>query len=297
MKCDVVIIGAAILDVLALPTDESVFEVGSLACEDIKLSYGGDAFNEAILLSKMNTRVELVTLLGNDEIGYMIQRRCDELNIILKNDLDDEIQTGVNVVLVKKDGSRHFLTNQKSSLRRLSMEHIHFPFHEEARVLCFASIFVFPFIQDHELSLIFTQAKKQDMIIVADMTKCKNQETISDMRESLSLIDYLIPNDEEIKLFTRSESVEEACGKLLIAGVKNIIVKCGSEGCYVCNESERYWCLGHSVNCVDTTGAGDSFVAGFIKKLLEGKKLQECVDFANECGSRCVQVIGASEWL
>ena len=39
MKKDVLVIGAAILDVLAVPTNESVFESGSYACEDIKISF------------------------------------------------------------------------------------------------------------------------------------------------------------------------------------------------------------------------------------------------------------------
>ena len=76
MKKDVLILGASILDVLCVPASEQVFEVGSYACENIQLSTGGDALNEAILLSKMNKNVELITLLGNDDAGKFIQNKC-----------------------------------------------------------------------------------------------------------------------------------------------------------------------------------------------------------------------------
>ena len=51
------------------------------------------------------------------------------------------------------------------------------------------------------------------------------------------------------------------------------------------------------VKCVDTTGAGDSFAAGFLYALSEGRTLRECAEYANECGARAVGVMGATEWL
>ena len=297
MKKDVLVIGAAILDVLARPTSESVFESGSYACEDIKISFGGDALNDAILLSKMGKSVELISVIGNDREGHMIADKCKEHSIELRNPLRDDIQTGVNIVLVKEDGSRHFLTNANGSLRKLCLDDVIFLF-DEAKVLLFASIFVFPLFQDSELSRMFAHVKSKGMTIVCDMTKCKNNETISDLKCTLPYIDYLIPNDEEICLFTRSDSVEEACVKLLDAGVKNLIVKCGKRGCYVANASECYWVgVPEKVHCIDSTGAGDSFVSGFIKKLLEGESLKECAFYGNVCGGKCVQVLGATEWL
>lgn len=44
--------------------------------------------------------------------------------------------------------------------------------------------------------------------------------------------------------------------------------------------------------CVDTTGAGDSFAAGFVYALSEGKSLKECAEFANACGAKAVQSVG-----
>ena len=126
MKKDVLVIGAAILDILARPTSESVFESGSYACDDIKISFGGDALNDAILLSKMGKSVELISVIGNDKEGHMIASECNKHSIELRNPLRDDIQTGVNIVLVKEDGSRHFLTNKNGSLRKLCLDDIIF---------------------------------------------------------------------------------------------------------------------------------------------------------------------------
>ena len=50
------------------------------------------------------------------------------------------------------------------------------------------------------------------------------------------------------------------------------------------------------VRCVDTTGAGDSFAAGFVYALSEGKSLRECAEYANQCGAKAVGSVGAVEW-
>ena len=85
---------------------------------------------------------------------------------------------------------------------------------------------------------------------------------------------------------------------LLRAGVGNVIIKCGKKGALVKNKEESYMMPAKAgVECIDTTGAGDSFVAGFLYALSEGRILRECVEYANECGAKAVGVMGATEWL
>ena len=93
-------------------------------------------------------------------------------------------------------------------------------------------------------------------------------------------------------------SAGEAAECLLKAGVKNVIIKCGARGCLVRNEKECYTVPAKpGIRCIDTTGAGDSFVAGFICALSEGRTLRECAQYANECGAKAVQVLGATRWI
>ena len=63
------IIGASILDVMVRPADRHVFETGSSAAEDISISFGGDALNEATILAKMGKSVGLETVIGKDKAG------------------------------------------------------------------------------------------------------------------------------------------------------------------------------------------------------------------------------------
>lgn len=263
------------------------------------MSAGADALNEATVLARLGERVELITVMGNDQAGRYLLEHCRREGIILEDDCVREgMATGINVVLVGEDGRRSFLTNARGSLRKLEFSDIRLPFQESVKIVCFASIFVFPKIGAEELRCIFAQAKKQNKIVCADMTKRKNGETLEDMAEAFSYIDYLIPNDEEAMLLTGKDTAFEAAEAILATGVKNVVVKCGREGCLVMNRKESYMVPGKAgAVCIDTTGAGDSFAAGFIFALSQGRTLRECAEYGNECGARAVAAVGATEWL
>ena len=126
----------------------------------------------------------------------------------------------------------------------------------------------------------------------------KKGETLEDMAEAFSYIDYLFPNDEEAMLLTETESVEEAAECIKSTGVGNVIIKCGKRGCYIRTDVEKCWIAAEeNVNCIDTTGAGDSFAAGFLNALLDGNGVKRCAKEGNRYGAEAVQHIGATAWL
>ena len=211
---EVLLMGAAIIDVLVRPADEEVFRTGSYPAEDIRMSVGADALNEATVLARMGKPVRLVTVIGNDLAGRFLIEHCRREGIGLSDGcVRDGMATGINVVLVGEDGRRNFLTNASGSLRKLCLGDIQTPFPKSVKIVCFASIFVFPQIGAKELACIFAQAKRQNKIVCADMTKCKNRETVEEMAEAFSYIDYLLPNDEEAMLLRRRRSFENGRGE------------------------------------------------------------------------------------
>lgn len=298
MKNKIMLTGAAIIDVLVSPADKTVFDTGSYPAEEISMFFGGDALNEAVVLSNLGKDVYLNTILGDDIESKTIERYCEENGVDLSlKKVKQELKTGINIVLVGENGERSFLTNKNGSLRKLQLEDIPTEFPRDVKVFCFASIFVFPEIRDKELAAIFSRAKSQDIIVCADMTKRKNGETVNDIAEALSYVDYLLPNEEEAFLVTGVNTAEKAAEILRNAGVKNVVIKCGSRGCYIDTKEQKLWVPPlEKVTPVDTTGAGDSFAAGFVYGVSEGWDIKKCAEFANQCGAKAVSYLGATTW-
>ena len=205
------IIGAAIVDVLVTPADERVFETGSSPANQILMSYGGDALNEATVLHALGGKVRLRTVLGDDDAGRAVLRRMEQVGLdTAQTAIRDNFHTSVNVVLVKPDGQRCFLTDPGASQRKLRLEDIPLPFPADTEILCFASMFVFPQMGAAEMEAVFRAAKEQGITVCADMTKRKKGETTADVACALRHLDYLFPNDAEAMLLTGKASVEEA---------------------------------------------------------------------------------------
>lgn len=295
---DITVIGAAIIDIMAGPVNKEVFQKGSQSVNMTKLSFGGDALNESVVLSRLGKRVQLISKVGNDEAGarvldYVRQNGLNTDSITIKEGLT----TGMNIVLVDEGGERFFLTNPNGSLRKLEECDVEPYIEGAASIVSFASIFVSPMLDIKAMERVFKKIKlKPGRILVADMTKAKCGERLEDIKSLLPYIDYILPNEDEIALLTGENDPYVNAGLLVDAGVSCAVVKCGKKGCIIRTKDEIYEIKSYVVERpVDTTGAGDCFAAGFLWALSEQMSLEDCGRFACAVASCAVECVGATE--
>lgn len=293
------IIGAAILDIPAGPVDGRVFQAGRQGVGRITLGYGGDALNEATVLARLGHAPRLVSVVGEDDAGRLLLAHCrteglDTEYVAVRQDLD----TGINLVLVAPDGERHFVTAERGGLRALGPEDVPDAAFAGRRLLSFASIFVMPYFAPKALAALFGRAKAAGLAVCADMTRPKNGETVADLREALACVDFFFPNEGEAAALTGETEPDAIADALLEAGVGCVVLKRGAKGCFVKSRDLRLEVPAYPVeHCLDTTGAGDTFVAGFLAGLLEERPLAHCAGFACACASLAVEALGATSGL
>ena len=117
----------------------------------------------------------------------------------------------------------------------------------------------------------------------------------------LSLVDYLIVNETELKVVLGVDS--EVLGYELEIekikkekGIKNILLTLGSKGSCLFNEKgEVEKCDAFKVKAIDTTAAGDSFSGAFISKTLNGENVKESLKYASATSAIVVTRIGAQD--
>lgn len=299
-KKDVTVIGASIIDVLVGPVTPDVFKTGSQPVEMSKLSFGGDALNEAVVLSRFGKKTELITKLGHDENGARVYEYIQKNRLSTDSvKVEEGLTTAMNVVLVDDKGERHFLTNPDSNLRRLTVEDMDEELNTAADIVSFASMFVSPMIGIPEMEYLFQRIKSRpNRTLVVDMTKAKNGETLEDIKGLFPYVDYILPNEEEIALLTGNDDVYENARLLVEAGAKCAVIKRGEKGCLICTKEKQYEIPAYHVrNIVDSTGAGDCFAAGFLWALSEGLSLKDCGRFANVVASCSVEKMGATDGI
>ena len=273
---DLILAGAAIVDVPVVPADASVFSRVSTPAEHIMLTTGGDAMNEAMVLSRLGKQVRLITRIGTDDAGRYIKQTCIQAGIDTSHFLElDELATGVNVVLVDASGERRFFTNPHGSLRALEAQDITPQAVRGASIFCFASIFVFPKINPEQLAQLFARVRKQGLLVCADMTLPKHGERLPEMAPAFAQLDYLFANEAEAGAVTEESDPVRMADRLISAGACHVIIKLGANGCLLADQTglrvQVPACP--DTHCIDTTGAGDTFAAGFFAGLLDGRSV------------------------
>jgi ribokinase len=121
-------------------------------------------------------------------------------------------------------------------------------------------------------------------------------------RDLLDLIDILILNESELGLLAKTELRDtdatavfiEAARSLQTRKERTICVTLGKRGALALVEGKTLIVPGHTVEALDTTGAGDCFVGAVAAQLAGGKSIREALHYANAAASICVQRMGAA---
>lgn len=105
--------------------------------------------------------------------------------------------------------------------------------------------------------------------------------------------DYLLVNLPEALTLSGCTNKDAAIATLLDAGVKQLIITEGSRGAGCYSKDGNCFCSSYKVKAIDTTGAGDTFTAGFLRSVLSGMPTEQCLRYGNACASVAVQAVGA----
>lgn len=294
-KYDVICVGAAIVDIPLQPVSRDIFDIESYPLNRIAMHTGGDAINEATILTRLGIKTLLISAIGEDAPGNFVQKFCcqegiDLSGIVTHNNWD----TSINVGLVTEDGERTFVTNRNGSLWKMTLDDVDMSRFKDAKLLSMASIFNNPLLDGDALVSMFRRARQEGLIICADMIMPRLNETLEDIREALSFVDYFFPNYDEAALLTGKKEIQAIADEFLACGIKYVIIKKGKDGCYICSKDRNIHVPAVSgINPIDTIGAGDNFVAGFITAILSNMDLKSCGQFANATASLSVESVGA----
>ena len=298
---DSIIIGAAIVDIPLSPVTPDIFTAHSTPLQRIAMGLGGDAANESLVLARLGHAPALVSVVGRDAPGDFVCQTLSRSGVDVSTvTVREGLDTGINVVLVRPDGERSFITSRSGSLRQLSLSDIlpalDAPSLSGARVACLASLFVSPQLTLEDTATLFDVLKSRGLILCADTTRPKHGETLRESAEILSRLDFFFPNLDEASALTGQKEPDAVADTLLDCGVKHVALKLGGKGCLLKSREERHLVPAvPGVLCVDTTGAGDTFAGAFIAAILEGRSFADCGRFANAAASLCVETVGATE--
>ncbi|MCD7034137.1 ribokinase [Metabacillus sp. GX 13764] len=248
--------------------------------ESFKTVPGGKGANQAVAAARLGADVTMIGCIGDDAFGEQI------LSNLKANGVNTEYMEQIQQM---ESGTAHITLAEGDN---------------SIIVVKGANQFVLPSLVEKALPIL----RKSQMVLIQQEIPEETVEYVSEICSTYSIplllnpaparpvskkvlqqAAYLTPNESEAAVLFGEAGISEAFKQY----PNKLLVTEGSNGVRFYNGSEEIVVPGYKVEVVDTTGAGDTFNAGFAVAMSEGMRLEESIRFANRAASLSVTKFGA----
>jgi sugar/nucleoside kinase (ribokinase family) len=292
MTINVLCIGDVMLDVIArINVSPQKINFGSDTASRISTSSGGAAGNVAAWLTRTDARSTIVSHVGDDPAGAAIVAEFDALGVSHGDLVIPGETSGVVVVLVDSSGERTMFPD-KGANSRLVVEDLP-DLNSFQAVYISGYALLNPLARDGVLAMI-AKIKADGLPIYFDPASVGAMKDVADkeLHNWFSKMDVLLLNEEESIYLTGSVDIERALDYLLDFS-QVVVIKRGSAGAIAkARGFDSISLPAVAATVVDTTGAGDSFAAGFIASYSKNRDLTAALQAGAELAADCVAIVG-----
>ena len=278
MSSKICVIGSSNIDQIAytknIPADgETLFG------DSFQMGFGGKGANQAVMAGLLGADVYMITCLGDDVYKEMTINNYEANNVNT-----DHIQlvkgaSGVAPIWVDATGQNRIIVipganNEIDAQKAISS------IEEIGDISVLVGQCEIPMEVNHK---VFQYAKSNSVTTIFNPAPAKKLE-----REFLEHISWLIPNENEFELISGMEPNDDNFLKFNEEIPCNLIVTLGEKGAVLVDENKTHYFEAPTVNAIDTTGAGDSFIGTFAYELSESNSPESCIKKAVEKASQSV---------
>lgn len=300
MKKKILCVGMMVCDTLLSTVPSNILELDSVSIQRPVISCGGDALNVAMGLAKLDSSVSIVGRIADDSNGKFILEECSKYGVDTSGVVyDDLCATASSFALIDINGERHFLS-EKSIFARLIGKDIPQQFIENADYIYFGSAMAMSSMNGGGIYELFSSAHDAGKITIMDasINLDEEQQWLTYLTPAFSETDIFFPSMDEAVKITGKQEPSEIADCFIQFKMKMFGIKLGARGCYMTDFKNEYYidCPKNS-KVVDTTGAGDSFMAGLICAMANGWESLKAVEFAVSIATQNVGAMGGTSGI
>ena len=259
---------------------------------DFYESCGGKGANQAVAVSKLGMKTEMIGMVGKDSQGEKLIQNLNKYAIISDNVIKSDELTGRAIITVDKKGDNNIIVIPGSNFK-ITKEHIQ----AKQDVIASSDVVILQNeIPSETVEFSLLKAKELGKITIFNPAPARKLSG-----EVFKNTDYLILNETEMEeIFEIKFNDEEYTEKISIKkkeyGIKNIILTLGDKGSILFSEDNNIKKYDvYKVKAVDTTAAGDSFIGAFTMKICEIGNPDEAIKYATAVSAIVVTRQGAQD--
>ncbi|WP_289045687.1 carbohydrate kinase [uncultured Olleya sp.] len=249
---------------------------------------GGAPLNFAIRLKSLNNNVSIISRIGKDKLGkkgvfFIVDKGINTESL----QIDDTLQTGKVKVALDLDGQATYDIQYPRAWDNIQLTEASKQATLDADAFVYGSLAARESTTKHTLYELLKIAKNK----IFDVNLRPPYYDIDIVKDLMDEADFIKFNDDEIDMVCADmqfdkQSLEDKIKYIAEqTNTKSICVTKGDKGAVLYYYDEFYYNEGYPIQVIDTVGAGDSFLATLINKLLNNDNPQEAIDFACAIGA------------
>ena len=271
-KYDVICAGIATWDTLFTGVDKDLMEIDGILAKGYFASSGGDAVNAAVSMARLGMKTAVCASVGEDSACTLLVNELEEAGVdcsFLHKSPD--VRTASPVLLIDNEGERHIIRVPGNGNHSFKEEMVKDELISSARHLHLASANVLKSLDGKPLGRLFERAHAVGLTTSLDTSYDREGNWMKNIEDALHHCDIFIPSMQEAAIYAGTDDPEEICRMFSKYPLQVFGIKLGEKGVLVTDFHET-WTLPSLYKGipVDTTGAGDAFLAGFVSAWLKG---------------------------
>ncbi|MBT8394366.1 MAG: carbohydrate kinase [Flavobacteriaceae bacterium] len=258
---------------------------------------GGAPLNVALRLNSLGNEVYIVSKIGNDQNGTKLIDFINSQGVSTDFiQIDENFATGTVKVILDEKGSASYDIEFPRAWDKIESTDKLVKLVEESDAFYYGSLVSRGELSQNTLFKLIDKAKYK----ICDLNLRPPNYTTEGLKALMEKADFLKLNDDELfeiskALGSKYNSIEQNVKFISEeTNTKSVCVTKGSHGALLLAEGKLYYNSGYQIKVVDTVGAGDSFLASLISKLLSGTNPQVAINYACAVGALVAQSEGAN---
>ena len=259
METLISVIGGANVDLSATLND--AFIAADSNPGHIEVGYGGVARNIAHNLSLLGARTQLLTVFGGDLFGGLLHDYCKQQGIdVHLSERGSNLRTGIYLCINNHGGEMIAAVADTEAARAITPEWL-----AKRSGDINVSDYIVADTNITEDAIRWLMENVTMPLFIDGVSSTKAHRVVNALKKcKLPYLHSLKLNLKEALAVTQSTTYAEAAQKLLNMGVAHVYITMSGEGVYCRNAAEEWLFPSLPGDVVNTTGAGDAFLAGVV---------------------------------
>jgi len=293
-RFDVTCLGILVADVVIKPVTELPEPNTLLLIDACELHNGGGVSNTGNALGRLGIRTAALGRMGCDGFATFLEGVLADHDIYTGSIVrDEQLNTSSTIVMVAPDGERAFY-HYIGANARFCLDDIDWDVVGASTYVHVAYPSLLPGLDGEPTVELMKKARSLGAKTSVDPVRNINLDWGAFMKPYFPHMDVFLPSYDEAVDISGLTEPSDIARSFLDQGVGFVGIKMGEEGCYLNNGRAEVSLPSFQVEPVDTTGAGDAWVAGVLTGLVKGWDLDRTARFANAMGGVVCLAMGAS---